>query len=225
MAPTRPPLGDRVFRTFNRIRARGPAEVLRLAIERMRGWVHSEEVLLLMVRDASPLPRTAGSLSVRPASEIDAERYAADIGTDSTASFRHRLGPQTLCYLVDDGRRLLHASWVTTDRAWTREINGHISPPEGDAYVYESYTHPDARGRGVYPFALAGIVTDMAEKGVQHVWVGADRGNVASRRAIEKAGFSEGFSLPYRRTFGRVEVGSAYGPQADMAPLLLRYRR
>ena len=54
--------------------------------------------------------------------------------------------PTCMCFVVEDGDRFLHSSWVTTTGAWTREIRAYLCPPQGDAYVYESFTRADARG-------------------------------------------------------------------------------
>ncbi|MFP5298134.1 MAG: GNAT family N-acetyltransferase [Actinomycetota bacterium] len=207
----------RVDRTLTRIRARGPAEVASLALDRLRSWYRSDETLLLMVREAGPVELPETSLRFRPATRADAAAYARDIGTDSARTFVQRLQPGTRCFVVEDDRRFLHASWVTTDKAWTREIAAYLAPPEGDAYVYESFTRADARGRGVYPIALAGIVSQLAEEGTTRVWVGVDERNAPSRRAIAKANFEEGFRLPYSRRWGRLSVGPASGPLAAYA--------
>ena len=168
--------------------------------------LRSDQKLYLYVRDAGRLERPGEGLLLRRAEVADGPRYARDIGTDSATTFAARLREDVMCFLVEAEGRLLHASWVTTSSAWTREIRGYLSPPPGDAYVYESFTRADARGRGIYPFALAGIVTHLSTGGVKRIWVGVEATNAPSQRAIEKAGFARSFELVYCRRLGRFRL-------------------
>ena len=196
-------------------------EVCGLAVGRVKEAWGSEETLILNVRPAGALERPGAGLTFRAADRSDGPRYARDIGTDSSLSFRSRLGPDVHCYLVEAGGRLLHATWVTTTAAWTREIGRYLAPPPGDAYVYESFTRADARGRGIYPFALAGIVSHLGASGTARVWVGVESHNAPSRRAIAKGGFSEAFELTYRRRLGRLSIDPPSGPMADIGHAFL----
>ncbi|MBA2726001.1 MAG: GNAT family N-acetyltransferase [Actinobacteria bacterium] len=120
-----------------------------------------------------------------------------------------------MCFIAEEGGRILHASWVTTSGAWTREVQALLSPPPGDAYVYESFTRSEARGRGIYPLALAGMLTELSRLGIRRVWVGVESSNQASRRAIGKAGFEEALSIRFWRDRGRLSVGVPIGSLAD----------
>ncbi|MGI8773612.1 MAG: GNAT family N-acetyltransferase [Actinomycetota bacterium] len=206
MPDTRPGLARATRRALTRTRSRGPREVTELLTARLRENWSSRQRLFLYVREAGPLERPGEGLYFRQAGPEDGSRYARDIGTDSAARFASRLSEDVMCFVVEDGGRLLHASWVTTSAAWTREIRGYLSPPPGDAYVYESFTRADARGRGIYPFALAGIVSHLGRSGVRRVWVGVEESNAPSTRAIEKAGFVRSFELAYARNKGRFRM-------------------
>ncbi len=163
----------------------------------------------MLVRPAgSPTPdyRHDRELAFRPAGPDDARAYERAIGTESATTFRRRLSDTTHCFLVELRGDLLHSSWVTTSAAWTREVSAFVVPPAGDAYVYESFTRPEARGRGVYPFALAGICGWAAETGLSHVWVAVESRNVPSLKAIRKAGFEASYSIRYGRRLGRLTL-------------------
>jgi RimJ/RimL family protein N-acetyltransferase len=216
LADRRPTLRDRALRTVARLSTRGPGEIAGLARGRVAEWLRSEEELIMLVRPAgadTPSFRHDPGLVFRRADPGDGELYARKIGTDSSATFRRRLSPTTHCFLVEHGDDLLHASWVTTGAAWTREIRAYILPPPGDAYVYESFTAPEARGRGVYPFALAGICSWAVDEGVGRVWVAVESGNAPSLKAITKAGFERSYEMRYGRRLGRLtlEAGSPAG--------------
>jgi hypothetical protein len=87
--------------------------------------------------------------------------------------------------------------------------------------VYESFTRPEARGLGVYPFALLGITDRIASERLDTVWVAAEEDNPASLKAISKAGFTEAFRVSFRRRFGRLEIDEPTGPKAAIAAALL----
>lgn len=173
---------------------------------RLRENWSSRQRLFLYVREAGPLERPGEGLHFRQARPEDGSRYARDIGTESATTFAARLDRDVMCFVVEDAARFLHSSWVTTSAAWTREIRGYLSPPPGDAYVYESFTRADARGRGIYPFALAGILGHLGSAGIGRVWVGVEETNTPSIRAIEKAGFARSFELAYSRDKGRFRL-------------------
>ena len=176
---------------------------------------------MLLVRDAGGAVPVRDGLSFRELSAADARRYAGEIGTDSPSTFLRRLSAWTHCFVVDDGSTLLHASWVTTARAWTSEIRGYISPPVGDAYVYESFTRSETRGRGIYPFALSGICAVMGQQRVARVWVGVESDNTPSLKAITKAGFQEAFEVSFHRSFGRVRLQEPTGRLAEQGRTMI----
>jgi ribosomal protein S18 acetylase RimI-like enzyme len=211
-----------IAKIVNRIKGRGPGEVLALAGQRVREWVISSDELIFLVRQTGGEAPGHDSLVFEEASVDDAGRYARDVGTDSAATFRKRLSERTRCFLVSSGDLIVHATWVTTAAAWTRELRTYVTPPAGDAYVYESFTRAEARGRGAYPFALMHVANLLAERGVKRVWVGVEAHNDPSLRAVSKAGFEEAFRLGYRRRLGRLTVERPTGTLAEVGRDLLR---
>lgn len=63
-----------------------------------------------------------------------------------------------------------------------------FSVPPGDRYLMDFATLPAWRGRGIYPGLLQAILEAEATDAARF-WVLHHRGNVASARGIEKAGF------------------------------------
>ena len=218
MPTARPTFGDSLSKTINRARHRGPAEALGDLSERIRSRLGTQSgVLQILERPTDGTLQHLSDASFRKATASDAPAYARDIATDSPRTFRRRLSPETGCYLVESRGRILHASWVTSGSAWTAELDAFVTPPEGDAYIYESFTRPETRGRGIYPFALHNICADLGQSSVPRAWIAVEATNAPSVRAISKAGFELAFELRFRRERGKVQVEAAIGPRSGLA--------
>ena len=190
--------------------------MLGLARLRLFETIHSDDRLLLYRLDAAHVlePVARSDVTFREAAADDAHAYARDIGTDAEATFRGRLSDATRCWLVLEGDRVVHSSWSTAKAAWTREVRRYFAPPEGEAYMYESYTRPEVRGRGIYPYALANIALALRRLGARAIWIGAEAHNAASIKSIAKAGFAPVCAVTYRRRLGFLAVDPATGQRA-----------
>jgi ribosomal protein S18 acetylase RimI-like enzyme len=218
---TKPPLLRPPDRLITRIKARGPIEIVDLATSRLKENLYSDDELIIFVKEPSEDPSSRDDLDFKRATADDAEMYARDIGTDSTRTFRGRLTERTRCYLIEAAGRLVHASWVTLSAAWTRELRAYVKPPLGDAYIYESFTRADARGRGVYPFALRQICNALALEAIDRAWVAVEADNPPSIRAVTKADFKEAFRITYGRRLGILTIQEPHGPMADIGRTFL----
>lgn len=200
-------------------------EVGRSVAGSLKAFRRSQGVIRFLERpaeepDASP-PK---DVIVRQATPADAEAYARDIATDSPFTFVSRLGDGTACYLALDGDRLVHATWVTTRAAWIGELGRYFVPEPGSAYVYESFTSPDVRGRGIYPAVLRHIALATGDEGVRTLWIGVGSDNGSSIRAIEKAGFRPAFDVSFDIKWGRIDIPSVTGPRAGEVERMIRKR-
>jgi ribosomal protein S18 acetylase RimI-like enzyme len=201
--------------------------VAALAAGRVREAISSEETLIVLVRPTrgSTEPPPGTELRLRVLGPHDGDLYARAIGTDSPATFRGRLTDATACYVVEDEGLVLHASWVTTECAWTRELRAQVCVGPGDAYVYESFTRSDARGRGVYPFALGEICRALQGRGVARLWVAVEANNAPSLKAVGKAGFERAFEIRYERRLGRLTLELPDGVKTDTPATGMRKNR
>ena len=221
MSESRPTPSERLSKILTRGRTRGLSEASRSLGGELRSAIRSSGTLEFLVRDTDMTCPDREDLAFRAANFADAAAYAAQIGTDSIATFRARLSDTTRCYLVETGGQIAHASWMTTSGAWTTELGSLVTPPAGSAYVYESFTDPALRGRGIYPFALSCICAELSSQGITEVWIGVEATNAPSVRAITKAGFKPAFSLDFRKRWRKLEVDAARGPRAETAGAMI----
>jgi RimJ/RimL family protein N-acetyltransferase len=225
VSDSRPNPTHAIRKFLTRVRTRGPGEVFGTGVQRLKDFVNSSDELIILARAAGGEMPKKSDLSFVEATGSDGDRYARDIGTDSRSTFAARLSETTSCFLVAEEKKLLHATWVTTRSAWTRELGGNLLVPEGDCYVYESFTRADARGRGIYPFALQCICARAGGLGIKRIWVGVEADNPASLRAVTKAGFEPEMNIAYRRSVGRIEVSGARCPETNIEVLCLSRSR
>jgi ribosomal protein S18 acetylase RimI-like enzyme len=207
----RPSPAHLALKVLTRVRARGPREVAALGFVRFKEALSSERVLIFFARDAAGEMWENEDLELIEATAADADRYARWIGTDSPTTFRARLSERTRCYLVVWDGRVVHATWMTIAAAWTREVRRYFRLLPGEAYVYESFTRPEVRGMGVYPWALTHIAVRLAGAGIRRVWIGVEADNPPSLRAVSKAGFQPVCEVAYRRRLGRLTVEDPVG--------------
>ncbi len=77
--------------------------------------------------------------------------------------------------------------WVATRTATIGVLGLTFAIPEGERYLWDFFTAPQWRGRGIYPRFLQAILS--REEDATRFWIGYDAPNVASARGVAKAGF------------------------------------
>lgn len=108
--------------------------------------------------------------------------------TDSEASElqdRRRNGHRPYVALLN-GKAVAYG-WVATRTAEIGALGLSLVLSPGDRYLWDFFTHPDWRGRGIYPRLLRAVLG--MEKDGERFWIGYDAPNVASARGIAKVGF------------------------------------
>jgi len=116
--------------------------------------------------------------------------------------------------LVENGR-LVHFGWLSQcqQKATFPEVGQEIWFPPGTAVLYDFYTDPGARGRGLYRASLSQMLQDAAAGlGRQLIFIAVEADNHPSRHVIEKLGFSYAFSLFRTIKLGRLKRWSTELP-------------
>ena len=117
---------------------------------------------------------------------------------------RRREGSHHLYSIVENGV-LVHYGWLSypQERAPDPAIGLEFIPPPASAVLWDYFTHPTARGRGLYRETLWQCLHDAVDlHGAAHVFIYVDADNEVSRRVIERAGFTfRGSLVRERRLF------------------------
>ncbi len=138
---------------------------------------------------------------------LDAWSYADCTRDQYLALLRTRgeEGPHHLYSVVDDGT-LVHYGWLTYPqlRAPDAALGLEFVPPDGSAALWDYFTHPRARGRGLYLNTLRQCLHDAVDlDGARQVFIYVYADNTISKHVIEKAGFTYRGSLVRETNFGR----------------------
>jgi GNAT superfamily N-acetyltransferase len=172
---------------------------------RNRLWFDTTLVVLQRSTGGQAIHLTG--IAIREVDPAESDVYERDVANEPAATVVRRLAsPTSSCWVADEGGRFVHASWIETRAAWVGEADRFFVVPEGGAYIYESFTRPEMRGRGVYPAVLTAISAELAQRGIATLWIAAEATNHSSLRAIAKAGFSPSFQIEVRRRWGRTQV-------------------
>ena len=115
------------------------------------------------------------------------------------------LAGDRICVVCHDGH-LAHVSWFGVRKQLDADYElGPLRPwllkhPSG--LIYDCWTATQQRGQGLYP-SVVSTLTGMLLRETPEVWIYCRAENLASKRGIEKAGFSYRGSLKSWRLFGK----------------------
>lgn len=145
--------------------------------------------------------------------------------------------PETLTYLIRAAKRLqkkdcegftvINGDGVPVQFCWAAKFAGFYmnelrvklkSPEGGRLLLFDCWTPFAMRRQGFYTAAISNTAQALTESG-HDVWIFSEVGNIASKKGIRHAGFSQRYSLSRRRYFGigRV-VRSEKNPSIDLQP-------
>jgi RimJ/RimL family protein N-acetyltransferase len=111
-------------------------------------------------------------------------------------------------YTIVENERLVRYGWIAAPAVghYILEVGQFVEFPADSVYLYDFFTHPEYRNRGFYQSSLQQILRELrTTSAFKEAYIGVDLGNVPSRRAIEKIGFSYCYSLFQEWRWHRVQ--------------------
>ena len=104
---------------------------------------------------------------------------------------RHRREQGEHFYSLVEGGRLLHYGWMMPhhDREEDAKLGQVFFAPAASAALRDFFTHPLARGRGLYFKALCQLLHEVPATGARQAFIYVYADNGPSRHIIEKVGF------------------------------------
>jgi RimJ/RimL family protein N-acetyltransferase len=79
--------------------------------------------------------------------------------------------------------------WLACTPVWVGEIGHSVVPGPDDVYLYDAFTMPGWRGRGLFAAVVAPLLAFAHTRGRKRALIFVGARNRPSRRAIERAGF------------------------------------
>ena len=108
-------------------------------------------------------------------------------------------------YTISIDNRLAHSGWLVRNQVESHvtEVQQQMTLPSGSVVLYDFYTHPDFRGRGLYRAMIKHMVCEaFSDATSQHAYISVLADNLQSRHVIESIGFQYQGSLYRERRLG-----------------------
>jgi hypothetical protein len=180
----------------------GIRQVCRKVVSRLQHWLWSEASWLIYKIDvadycfktAMPLDRRQlGFDSLRELNYFKAAAFPEIIRTRLDA------GARCNAFFVDT--KLVNIAWTTM--GYLEVEPGVCIAEAGCVGIYDCYTLPEHRSKGIYTGTLIQLVGEIALEGATRALIAVDPGNRASIKGIERAGFQPLYQLTRLCRFGR----------------------
>jgi GNAT superfamily N-acetyltransferase len=173
------------------------AEAVRSVVNHL--YLHERHVWFLLPTHNVRVLALAEGMVLQPAAGSLVDRLLEEglCGRRVAAKYlRHRGEP----WVVMDGQRAAFCCWIFTNEMPLVAARGGWQPLQGTtACLEDSVTAADYRGRGIAPAAWLGIAAILKDRGIDNMITKVEVDNMASQRAVLKAGFHEIAVMDYRR--------------------------
>jgi len=173
------------------------AEATRLVANHL--YLHERHVWFLLPTHNVRTLRLAEGMVLQPAAGSQVDRLSEEglCGRRVAAKYlRHGGQP----WVVMDGQRAAFCCWIFTNEMPLVATRGGWQPlAASTACLEDSVTAADYRGRGIAPAAWLGIAAMLNDRGIRNLITKVEVENMASQRAVLKAGFHELAVMDYRR--------------------------
>jgi CelD/BcsL family acetyltransferase involved in cellulose biosynthesis/RimJ/RimL family protein N-acetyltransferase len=187
-----------------------------LANIRARLWSNTTLIIYDMDLPAAITDATAPDINVNHVADLlgfDSSQFHKD-DTQFFASCMKRVESGEHVYSVSRDQKLVHFGWMIygQERGFMSEVGQHLDYPEKSVVLYDFYTHPCARGEGLYGKNLRKMLHDISARGgFKKAIITVKADNIASRKVIERTGFR-----PYLRMTRQVRFGHVMTARHDV---------
>ena len=202
----------RLARISARIRRAGPLKLARMAIElalREANSTREFRIYEFALADRIGEPADLGRMRVN--SLRDLLDYSPASPSDPPIiefleTAERRLANGNLLFSYAEGGKLLHYGWLIPAADWMGSEFGHDIPlREKPTVLWDDFTHPSARGRGLHGESLRARLSYIAAHELSPTaMIGVRSDNAVSRHNIEAAGFTFAGSAWISTRLGKV---------------------
>ncbi len=151
-----------------------------------------------------PIPRLHSQLPgvIRLLTEQDLPRYQELRPRQPLSEIAERLASGQRCFATRVDGRIVDVGWLATQQVHVSYLRHDLILEPGDGYIYDSYTAPDLRARGLYQATSTHILRCCQEQGLRRAVVLYAPENRAPLTVARRFGV----------TFGGMYVCLRFGP-------------
>ncbi len=103
------------------------------------------------------------------------------------------------CFAALEKGKAVSYIWGARGVVGVEEIDKAVKPAPTEIYLYDAFTLEPWRGRNLYPSVLRRALEHGRDLGLRRSLIFVESGNAASRRGVDKAGFTLFQTLYYNR--------------------------
>jgi len=168
-------------------------------VMKVRTTVHRRMILMVRPLDEPiPPPTPKGDFAFHEMTGDTKEAYLQMLpGRRTVVDERLRRGAR--CFLAWDGDHLAHGYWIGSNRVLIDYMEGDLVLAPRDLYMYDSYSPPAYRGRGLAQAMGLHVMRLAWEEGYERAWCLPAVENRAGTRPVEAIGYRSVSTLHYLR--------------------------
>lgn len=178
-------------------------------------WLWSDRYLVIYRSDRAESEKMAApSTRIRPNSLEDLETFDQTetwLSRDQfLADAEKRMADGEVVFTATENGKLIYYTWMVPEQEdnYFPFVDQPYRFPPGSVVSYNSYTHPDARGRGLHTAGMRAMIKwALAQPHINYVYGAVDIDNTASRHCSQKIGRRPYEVLYRKRRFGRTTKG------------------
>jgi len=168
-------------------------------VMKVRTTIHRRMILMVRPLDEPiPAPTPKGEFSFREMTPDTKDAYLRMLPQRRSIA-DERLHRGARCFLAWDGDQLAHGYWMGSDRVRIDYMEGDLILAPGDVYMYDSYSPPAYRGRGLAQAMGLHVMRIAREEGYKRAWCLPAIENRAGTRPVEAIGYRAVSTLHYLR--------------------------
>jgi GNAT superfamily N-acetyltransferase len=93
--------------------------------------------------------------------------------------------------------------FATTNECEIGEIDDLLDVEQNEVYLYDAYTRPVFRGKGIYPHLITKAAEYFKSESYERAMIFSTQDNLSSNRGIDRSGFELYATVHYRNLLGR----------------------
>ncbi|MEO7142501.1 MAG: GNAT family N-acetyltransferase [Bryobacteraceae bacterium] len=186
--------GSNLIQKVRRHGASGAARKVALKL-RKRVW-DRRETLIFLLSPKPPASPVVNGIELKALSFGYIASMASDfsdyLSREKLIGFRQRMKSCHRGYAAFVDGKLCHLAWTRSCTEISGDDTGKdlkLQLPRAGTLIYDCWTPPLQRGKGIYPAVLRGIAEIERSAGNEDIWIFCDEWNKASANGIRKAGF------------------------------------